>query len=290
MPIRDIPQYKDSSNMAKHFERLGWLPPVLRLFGPRGRSLADSLRQARAAALTIKEMVSMPDRFNRHFLLRGWVASDALKYEAMKGAVEFGDAGDPQAGEELLVREHDSEWLEFQVKRMHAIRAYKPRRALVELALQDHREARFHASIPLVLAQIDGLVYDVARASFYDPKRRERLYAANTMAGHPEGLAALAEILGKPRRKTTSSVLDLPYRHGVLHGRDLGYATLENSTKAFCAFAALREWALPVERGTADLEPPLEWIDPDEATWHDVKSAWRELMEAVRRASATTEP
>jgi len=290
MPIGDNRDLKNLDNLSKTFERVAWLAPVARLFGRRGREIARHLDDARRTAGQAREMVTVPDRFNAAYLQRGWIASEALKFASMREAVLLAEAGELDQGDDGLVDAHDSDWLGFVLERLGPIRAFRTRRELLERALEDHRAGRYHASVPVVLAQVDGLVFDVAQASFYDSKRADRLYAANTLAGHPDGLAALSKMMGKHRSRTTTSILALPYRNGILHGRDLGYATKDVSTKAFCALGALREWALSVERGTAKVEPPLEWIDPDEATWEDAKSAWRDLMTQLRRASEERKP
>lgn len=271
--------------MAKNFRRLRWVWPALWVMGERGREAARLLRNDVPKLLgDLENMTSIPDRFNRLYLPRGWIASESIHFEAMRIATELGEANDLEAGEAQLMLAHDSEFLKHMLHRLMAVKAFRPRWPLVEKALEDHAEARYHASVPVVLAQIDGLVWDLANGTFYDPKAGMKLYAANTIAGHPEGLAALAAQMSKPRHKTTESVLSLPYRHGVLHGRDLGYATKENSTKALCALAALHAWATRIEAGTQEAEPPLEWLDPDKATWEDVKASWRELVANVRRA------
>lgn len=285
MPIRDNRDLKNLENMSKTFEQVSWLAPIARLFGRRGREIARHLGSARQTARQAREMVTVPDRFNAAFLVKGWIASEALKFDAMKEAVLAAEGGEVDRGDSLLIEAHDPDWLDFVLRRLQAVQAFKPRRQLLDKALEDHREERYHASVPVALSQIDGLVFDIAQGSFYDSKNPDRLHAKNTLAGHPDGLAALSKVMGRTRSKTTTSILSLPFRHGILHGRDLGYATKEVSTKAFCALGALREWALAVELGTAKVEPPLEWIDPDKATWEDTRTAWRDLMAQLRDLS-----
>ena len=41
-------------------------------------------------------------------------------------------------------------------------------------------------------------------------------------------------------------------RHGILHGRELGYDTLRNSTKVFVALFSVVEWAQPLGRTKAE--------------------------------------
>ena len=46
------------------------------------------------------------------------------------------------------------------------------------------------------------------------------------------------------RKKTVVTQISMPFRHGIIHGRDLGYANKLVSTKAFFALFAMREWGL----------------------------------------------
>jgi hypothetical protein len=94
----------------------------------------------------------------------------------------------------------------------------------------------------------------------------------------------LAQEMSKVRSRTTMSVLSLPYRNGILHGRDLGYDNELTSVKALCALAALGDWARAREADKAEAQPPLQWLDPDEATWKDVRRLWGDLLGQLRRA------
>lgn len=296
MAIKDNPTFRDLRNEARTFQIVRKFAPILMILGEKGREAARLLRRDLPALIDQSlEIVTLPDRFNAHFLSRGWIASEYMHYEAMRDAVSLADSGDLDSGEARLVEEMNAEFLQHMLLSMRAVKAFRPREQLLRLALEDHRSVRFHASVPVVLAQIDGIVFDVARSSFFSKRTSSRLYAADTLAGHPDGLAALASKMSEGRKATTQSVLDLPYRHGILHGRDLGYATETNSTKAFAALIALKPWAMKVEAGTAHVDPPLEWLDPDTASWKEVKRLWRDLMRElkelaeVRRESPSAE-
>lgn len=125
----------------------------------------------------------------------------------------------------------------------------RERALLIDEALTLHKEGRHAAVIPIVLAQMDGIADDMSTRSFF--ARRNGQSAAQvtddtTLAGHPETLLALSQMMteGCPTTETSGRLL----RHGILHGRELGYGTRENSTKAFAALLALIVWAQPVAR------------------------------------------
>ena len=150
------------------------------------------------------------------------------------------------------------------------------------LAYEDHKAGRYHASIPVMLAQIDGIAHDLTSTTFYRKGRAKHLQANETTVGDPEGLAALADIISANRESTEEGPISLPYRHGIQHGRDLGYANRRTSTKAFATLLALRPWVLKIRSGEQFAEPPLDYLDPDNATWDDVKAEWRKLAQALR--------
>jgi hypothetical protein len=136
---------------------------------------------------------------------------------------------------------YDVDGKEYEIARERAL--------LIDEALALHREGRYVAVIPIVLAQMDGIANDMSARSFFT--RRNGQSAAQvtddtTLAGHPETLLALSQMMteGCPTTETSGRLL----RHGILHGRELGYGTRENSTKAFVALLALIVWAQPVAR------------------------------------------
>jgi hypothetical protein len=115
-------------------------------------------------------------------------------------------------------------------------------------ALESHEAKRYASAIALVLTQIDGIVYDMtgkdAKSFFAARKKATHLQDEETLAGHPTGLPVLAGLFTRDRKTTT--VEGELIRHGIVHGRELAYGTLQNSTKAFVALLAVLEWAKPI--------------------------------------------
>jgi hypothetical protein len=119
------------------------------------------------------------------------------------------------------------------------------RERLLRKALEHHEAGRYDASVPLVLAQMDGIVIDLTGNQWRNFFKDGGKYVVDeeTLAGHPDsGLKAIATLMSGPAITTAAS--GKLTRHGILHGRELGYDTLLNSTKAFAALFALIEWAV----------------------------------------------
>lgn len=244
---------------AEAMETLAIAAPLLRLFGQRGRELADTLDQAPKLARQAREFAVVPGRFNQLLGSRGWVAYEQMNHETLKAATHLAETGDFAAAEHLLVESIDEQALKYQLMWMSHVTSFKPRARLLRLAADDYLAGRYHASVPVVLAQIDGLVADIAgRPVFNDIKNiAPKLVVWDSISASQGGLPELFMTLAAPRHKTTDDMLDVPYRHGILHGRDLGYANKTVAAKAWAALFALRDWALKFERGQID-PPPVE--------------------------------
>jgi hypothetical protein len=127
------------------------------------------------------------------------------------------------------------------------------RSRLVEKALEHHNNGAYEASVPIVLAQVDGIVSDLTdppREFFGKQRKASHLVDDATIAGLPEGLQPLRLLFSDDMK--VSGATGALSRHGILHGRELGYDTKLNSTKVFVLLVAIIEWAHPRARARAE--------------------------------------
>jgi hypothetical protein len=199
------------------------------------------------------ELVHLPDRFNKHFADRGWIAHESLNVDLAKKAIGLADTGKLDEAEQLLMNYYDEGALDFIVQRCKHADAFRPRWELAQAAKADYLQGRFYSAVPLILILIDGFVNDIEQTGFFAEKTD--LTAWDSIAAHNSGLTKLAEIFNRSRKKTTSEQLSLPYRHGILHGRDLGYANKMVAAKGWAALAAIAEWALHLRDGKKHPKP-----------------------------------
>ncbi len=76
--------------------------------------------------------------------------------------------------------------------------------------------------------------------------------------------------MGASRVKTTTEPIAIPYRHGILHGTDLGYDNKMVAAKSWAALFAARDWAIKAER--------KEFTAPPE----EPKKSWGDLFRQLR--------
>ena len=112
--------------------------------------------------------------------------------------------------------------------------------ALIEKAIDHHFAGAYEASIPILLAQADGMAFDLTGRTFFSKQNSDLYVDDETLAGMANSLPVVRGIFSDWVTDTGSH--GLLSRHGILHGRDLGYATKVNSTKTIVLVGALAEY------------------------------------------------
>ncbi|MEX1005452.1 MAG: hypothetical protein WD156_08790 [Acidimicrobiia bacterium] len=207
----------------------------------------EQLEAWRHAGLALQRVLGAYERWEPLWAL-GWSYGSFSSVDLYDDAVHRVQNGDPEGGEQLLEDGwNEEDRLSVQLVRLAQIsvptdarKKVGNRRAdLIRKALEDHKSGRFHASVPVVIAQTEGIVRDVFGTTPYSP------YGGPsddlTAVGHPEA-RALFDAGRRPRPRThVEDDPPFPSRHGVLHGRSLGYDTRRNSTKVFVTLFAVIE-------------------------------------------------
>lgn len=259
LSIQDIPSIRSTAALLRTFRivKRGWpiLRSMLNLIGVDTAEMEKDLADLEEAQKEAEALLPLPDRFAELFAKRGWVMYDSMSVEAARAAVELADEGDIDGAERLLTEHYSPENIRATLFTLNRIVAFRPRMPLAKKALDDYIGGRYHSCVPVVLALLDGLVGDVhpQQRSFF--AEGTTLRAWDSIAGHPKGLEALARVMNKGRRRTRSGTITVPYRHGIIHGRDLGYDNVMVAAKSWAALFAVADWAERVEQGRLS-EPP----------------------------------
>ncbi len=243
--------------------------PLLNILRVDTKSITGALEKFEELEVQIKELISLPDRFNDLFAPRGWIVFDTLNTEVIKTALLKGENGDINGAESTLTEYYTPEIVEFHLKMMQGISAFRDRSRLANLAAADYAEGRYHACIPVVLALMDGLVNELSAVNRGLFAEGTELKAWDSVSAHDRGWGELIKVLSKGRRKTYNEEISVPYRNGIMHGMDLGYDNKLVAAKAWGALFALREWALKAERNL--LQAPLE----------EPKKSWGEIFKEI---------
>lgn len=150
------------------------------------------------------------------------------------------------------------------------------RAKLIMEAHDNHLEGRYASAISLVFSQIDGIHTDFsddhyAFFSRMNGQPKGDLTDDSTFAGHPDALKAIAMSLTEYCGSTEVSGRLL--RHGIIHGRELGYGNLENSTKSFVTLLALISFV--EKKARAKLEDAISTYEEEVAGSLEIDSDGR---------------
>lgn len=275
--IKDNPTYAELNRELKTAKAIYRLIKFLESIGIKNRKLSEAFAGISELADESQRLSNVPDKFNKHYSKRGWVAFESINAELMEKAVEAAERGRTEEGEALLIEYFsDKDHLTSLLWMMSGIPAFRLRRDLTEKALSDFIEGRYHASIPVVLLVLDGLVNDVEPTGFF--AKQTDVTAWDSIAGHSTGLKTLTKLMQRTRKKTITDEIDIPYRHGIMHGRDLGYANKIVATKTWAALFAIGDWV------RAKAEAPKKRLRKSEKrSWSDLFNTIRETEELERK-------
>lgn len=146
-----------------------------------------------------------------------------------------GEFGDGHTTEAWVAGHFESRLDEIQ----SALANRHPERAVILLdAFDAHRRGLYTLSVPVLLAQADGIVGDRYERKQLFSKSQQHGLASQINGMDPGQLSTMWTEILSGDAEVSSNVRDLPVgfsglnRHSVLHGTDLEYGTKENSLKA----------------------------------------------------------
>jgi len=217
----------------------------------------------------------LPDRFNKLFASSGWIAFESMSMAVMKEAINTFEMHGQDVAENYLVSTYDATTLNRGIMRFNGHPEFRKRMRLIELAKEDYLAERYHACTPLLLSLMDGLANDISRHVGLFAENAD-LVAWDCIAAHESGLQALVALLTKGRNKTNEEPIFFPYRHGILHGRELAFDNRIVAAKTWAAFFALRDWAEALIEGKKTATPKQE------PTWSEVLKSLKRTQETKR--------
>ena len=210
-------------------------------FGITNESL-DRIHQAANDVLQQSDILRLPDRFNDAFARSGWIATGSMSADTMRKALELHEAGkDQQAENEIIAWFREDTINLFAIVRANSFNKARNRWHQLQEALKLTREERYWSAVPLILISCDGFASDILGTSPFE--KDADLTVFDSITGHSSSLPFLIKEVTKGVRRSSDEGLTLPLRHGILHGRSLGYANRIVCMKAWLLMIALVDWA-----------------------------------------------
>lgn len=276
--ISDNPSAKDMLEQIDGFDGFEALyraiPFLKKLFPKLDNIFSDFSKLKEQASILL-----IPDQFNEIFSQHGWIAYESMNFEVMKGAIKLYENEGLAKAEDYLANSYNDETLKWGILRFNGHSEFRRRIRLVELAKEDYLSGRYHGCIPLLLSLLDGLVNDVSEHVGFFAKNID-LTAWDCIAAHETGLQTLASLLTKGRNKTSEDSITIPYRNGILHGRELAFDNKIVAAKCWAALFSVRDWAKALDDGKK--EPKAK----EKVSW---KKLFSQMAETSRMKKAIEE-
>lgn len=279
--IENNPSYKKFKKDLEGAEAIKNVAKVFSFFGLKNKALDEAFSTLPDMKEQLKLLSQSPDKFNDHYAQRGWIAHESMNSDLMLTSIELADKGLIDFAEQELINYYSSDKMKWLLHQLKGIEAFSNRYNFFLLAYEDTLAERYHAVVPVLLMMIDGTVNDIDKGKgFFADKTN--LTAWDSIAAHNTGLTALKEVFSDGRHKTNKEEITLPYRHGILHGRDLGYATKTVTAKCWAALFAIKDWAYVVKQGKKIPPPPEAELSFTESLLQ-LKNSFSDYAESKKR-------
>jgi len=207
-----------------------------------------------------KELLMLPDKFNDYFSNYCWIAHDYFDDNVMKEAISiYEKSKNIEEVDIYLSNEYDENSISKFIEQIKVFKNlhlenlsynidtlfkkyFLDRLEIIELAKDDYLNEKYYSCIPLLLLVIDGITNDIDHEfGFFNDNIN--MIIENSIVGHRTGLQNIKNIVTLSRKKTTIEPITIPYRNGILHGRDINYGNKIVAAKCWHILFALRDWA-----------------------------------------------
>lgn len=200
----------------------------------------------------MRDLQNTASRSFEIFTERGWGITN-IGVPVQKSALAAFDKEGGDAADAVIAESLDKVWLDRPVKRMkYVYRALEgafhigtvgaARWELARKARMLHLEGHYDAAVPLLLNVIEGLVADSEKGKLFftgNDRRKIELIEPSTLVGMACSLKVLHSLYKTPVNETTTGCV--MSRHGIMHGRVLGYGTMVASAKCWTLLDAVVE-------------------------------------------------
>jgi len=183
--------------------------------------------------------IEYPKKYNKYFGEEGFIAYESIDYNMLKHAVDLHEEEQHQDAIEHIMKYYSPSSIEKNISSMRRMGEFKNRIKFINFALEDYKNKKYYAVIPILLMMIDGIVSDFANKGFHT---EGNLDVWGSLLINNNGLSTIQNIFMKTQKKTTTEKILLPYRNGILHGRNLGYDNYETALKSWVMLFAIKDW------------------------------------------------
>lgn len=223
-----------STNLPKepHLALMEQIETALPLIEALGLGDPNALAGVKQAKADLQRHLASLDYFTRVYAPRGWTPFDQLAVTLLDQVAVLQTAQGEQTLVDHFLDPQQLHLVDLRVRRP----AYVPWRGMIERAFERLGAKDYLSAVPLLLIVVDGLCQHHLQKSAFGGAADDAVFDSLTSA--PNGLAHSLALAGRTRKKLSSEALDIPYRNGILHGRDPDYGHAIVAAKSVNLFRA----------------------------------------------------
>ena len=189
----------------------------------------------------LENLIEQVEKFDSIMSPRGWCFYDSFSTTVInKVNQDYIDYG-IDAAEKTIINYYTNDVKHSIRKIIFGNPEFQIREKLILNAFDEHFNGRYYASIPLFLLIIDGAVNDFTKSKGFFAEGTD-VTAWDCVVGCNNGLTAIKSMYVKNRTSLNTSPIEMPYRNGILHGRDINYDNVNVSCKCVNLLFAVSDW------------------------------------------------
>lgn len=234
--MRDIKEIlEDYPSLKLQYEQMENMSFVRLLLKKDHRKELDRIKKE------MKDLIMTTEEYNNNFSDYGWIAYSLINVEFMKNAnIIFKENGIEKA-EDFI-----SDYYKDNIKNtkrfiQYSTKEFRKRANIIDEAFEAYESEKYYSAITLFLTIADGVINDFTKNKGFFTEGVD-LDCWDCLVECDKGLKKLKEIYNLPRKKTVEDMLTMPYRNGILHGRDLNFGNKYVAGKCNVLLLAISEW------------------------------------------------
>lgn len=274
---KDLPSLKNAEQYIPLFKLFLKGRKFFSFFGIGKEKTRELEEQLNSLLKQMEDFKTYPTKYNKYFASDGWIAHDSLNFDTMKNAVITYEEHGANEAKKIIMDFYKPERIENHIFLLRWIPEFESRYKFIEYALNDYRDGRYYSCIPILIMMIDGMVCDAIQKGFHADNIDLNVW--DSLTATDTGIVELKKIFQTSRKRTNNEKITLPYRHGILHGRDLGYDNYELATKCWAFLFVIRDWIISKKSESSRIEKHNE---------ENRKISWRDLVAQLQETSDMT--
>ena len=189
----------------------------------------------------MNNLIMTTEEYNNNFSDYGWIAYSLINVEFMKNANEVFKYNGIEKAEEFIADYYIKNSTNAKRFIQYSSNEFRKRVNIIDEAFEDYENEKYSSAVTLFLTIADGVINDFTKDKGFFTKEVD-LDCWDCLVECDKGLKKIKDIYNLPRKKTNEEMITMPYRNGILHGRDLNYGNKFVASKCIVMLLAISEW------------------------------------------------